>query len=175
MNYYDILNINRNANQKEIKRAYKYHLEHNPNKFVINEAYQVLSHPFTKQIYDDSLFIHNTLQNPHNIIELLDTFMNNIEIQIVELPSRFTKSIPSQYSSSPIIEEIIDNDISSSNTVINESHESMAPLQIENTKLNQNKWVINENGTSKVAILNDADLENIIKSTLTNIKYVNKW
>ncbi len=170
MNYYDILGINSSANQKEITRAYKYHLDHNPNKFIIHEAYQVLSHPFTRQIYDESLFIHNTLQNPHNIMKMLDTFMNNIKIQIFEFSPRCSKPMPSQYPSSPIIEEIVDDEVS----LLNKGEtKSKAPLQIENVNSIQNKWIINENGTSKVAILNDADLENIIKSTLTNIKYVN--
>jgi DnaJ-class molecular chaperone len=64
-NYYDILGLNKNANDDEIKRSYKkmavkWHPDKNPNnkeeaekKFKeISEAYQVLSDPEKKNIYD---------------------------------------------------------------------------------------------------------------------------
>lgn len=62
--YYELLGVDRNASEKEIKRAYrklalKYHPDHNPddkdaeNKFKeINEAYQVLSDPQKRARYD---------------------------------------------------------------------------------------------------------------------------
>lgn len=62
--YYDILGVNRNATQEEIKKAYRklarqYHPDLNPNnkeaeeKFKeISEAYQVLSDPEKRKIYD---------------------------------------------------------------------------------------------------------------------------
>ena len=64
MDYYQLLNINKNASASEIKKAYrglakKYHPDKNPNnkeaedKFKeINEAYQVLSDTEKKSIYD---------------------------------------------------------------------------------------------------------------------------
>ncbi len=64
-NYYDILEINKNANESEIKKAYKkmaikWHPDKNPDnkeeseqKFKeISEAYHVLSDPQKKEIYD---------------------------------------------------------------------------------------------------------------------------
>ncbi|MEA2020474.1 MAG: DnaJ C-terminal domain-containing protein [Patescibacteria group bacterium] len=62
-NYYDILGVSKNANQEEIKKAYrekakKYHpdaksSEKDEERFKkINEAYQVLSDPKKKQAYD---------------------------------------------------------------------------------------------------------------------------
>lgn len=62
--YYDVLGINRNADEKEIKRAYrklakKYHPDTNPGdkqaeqKFKeLTEAYNVLSDPEKKKMYD---------------------------------------------------------------------------------------------------------------------------
>lgn len=62
--YYDVLGINRSADEKEIKRAYrklakKYHPDTNPGdkqteqKFKeITEAYNVLSNPEKKKLYD---------------------------------------------------------------------------------------------------------------------------
>lgn len=61
--YYEILEIDRNADSKEIKKAYrklalKYHPDKNPSKEAeehfkkINEAYEVLSDPDKRQIYD---------------------------------------------------------------------------------------------------------------------------
>ncbi len=62
--YYQILGVPRNASEKEIKRAYrrlarKYHPDMNPNdkeaeeKFKdINEAYEVLSDPEKRKLYD---------------------------------------------------------------------------------------------------------------------------
>jgi len=61
MDYYSTLGINRNASQEEIKKAYKkMSMQHHPDrtggddsKFKeINEAYQNLSDPQKKQMYD---------------------------------------------------------------------------------------------------------------------------
>ena len=61
MDYYSTLGINRNANQDEIKKAYKkMSMQHHPDrtggddsKFKeINEAYQTLNDPQKKQMYD---------------------------------------------------------------------------------------------------------------------------
>lgn len=68
-NYYDILQVNRNASPEIIEKAYKtlakkYHpdlqIEENKKQSEeilkkINEAYEVLSNPEKKQIYDESL------------------------------------------------------------------------------------------------------------------------
>ena len=68
MNYYSILNIEKSSSQTEIKVAYKklcllFHPDkHFNNKIIIEQfnkiktAYEVLSSPFKKQIYDEEGF-----------------------------------------------------------------------------------------------------------------------
>lgn len=68
MNYYDILKINKNASHQEIKTSYKklikrYHPDLYPGNKIkaetitrnLNEAYEILSDPEKKRIYDLSL------------------------------------------------------------------------------------------------------------------------
>ena len=96
--YYKILGINRNASEKDIKRAYKklalkYHPDKNKNegaedKFKeIAEAYDVLSSKDKKKIYDqfgyEGLKQNNSggqpFRNPHDIFETFfgNNFSNN--------------------------------------------------------------------------------------------------
>ena len=64
--YYKVLQISKDASPDEIKKAYRrlahlYHPDKNPNtteKFKeISEAYQVLSDPSKRKLYDDSGFV----------------------------------------------------------------------------------------------------------------------
>ena len=68
-NYYSLLNVSHNASADEIKRSFrqlalKFHPDRNPDPTAeiifkeINEAYDVLSDPLKKQLYDQRL------QNP---------------------------------------------------------------------------------------------------------------
>lgn len=66
-NYYEILELNNNASQEDIKKAYRklsllHHPDKNGNSIVsinkiqnINEAYEVLSNPERKMMYDNEL------------------------------------------------------------------------------------------------------------------------
>jgi len=78
INYYDVLNINKNASQDEIKKAYyklalQYHPDKNKdknaeNKFKeIGEAYEVLSDENKRRNYDNNNLNINTFINPHDI------------------------------------------------------------------------------------------------------------
>jgi molecular chaperone DnaJ len=76
MNFYELLNITKNANAEEIKKAFRakaleYHPDKNPNdseaekKFKeINNAYEILSNQQKKEIYDQEAFGSYNGQSP---------------------------------------------------------------------------------------------------------------
>ena len=90
-NYYDILEININASPEIIEKAYKtlakkYHpdLQQEENKKqseeifkIINEAYEVLSNPEKKSMYDQNL--KNTYDDIQKQNEILKNKLNNIQ------------------------------------------------------------------------------------------------
>lgn len=66
MDYYKVLGISRDANNEQIKKAFKsMALKHHPDKTgnesdtfkIINEAYQILSDPKKKEMYDITLTV----------------------------------------------------------------------------------------------------------------------
>ena len=85
MDYYNILEVDKNASQAEIKKSYrtlslKYHpdkqKDNSDAKFKeINEAYQLLSNPQKRQFYD--LQNNNNSLNQENIFENLFKHMEN--------------------------------------------------------------------------------------------------
>jgi len=80
VDYYQVLGVRRNATDKEIKQAYRklamqYHPDRNPSmanwaneKFKeINEAYEVLSNPKKRTLYDAKLYTHiHVKQTPYS-------------------------------------------------------------------------------------------------------------
>ena len=81
-NYYEVLEINKNATHNEIKKAYrtlakKYHPDKNPlteEKFKeISKAYETLQDPITKQEYDESITEPNVFEYMKNISNLFNT------------------------------------------------------------------------------------------------------
>lgn len=95
-NYYDLLGINKNSSQEEIKKAYrKKALEHHPDKGgdadrfrEISEAYEVLSDPSKKDMYDRYGRVDNNAYQTHgfdmnDIFSQFDNFFgggrNNIK------------------------------------------------------------------------------------------------
>lgn len=72
-NYYEILEISPSASESVIKAAYKalvkkYHPDNDNQRNLeiicqINEAYECLSVPEKKKIYDDQLFASNSFSN----------------------------------------------------------------------------------------------------------------
>ncbi len=95
-NYYDILQINKNASPEIIEKAYKtlakkYHPDLQPEENKkqaeeilkdINEAYEVLSNPISKANYDNSLqenyISEEDYENLYNQNEVLKSKLNNI-------------------------------------------------------------------------------------------------
>ena len=89
MDYYSVLNIERNASEKDIKNAYrklsmKYHPDRNTNpdannKFQeINEAHQILSNENKRRQYDMGILDSNSDANIDNILSsLFGNFMGN--------------------------------------------------------------------------------------------------
>ena len=86
-NYYQILNVNKNDDQDKIKKAYrklqfKYHPDRGGNEemFIkINEAYDILSNPEKKNIYDNQ---NNEVNNQHMSVlnnDLFKKMFNNSE------------------------------------------------------------------------------------------------
>lgn len=106
-NYYDILNIGKNASQNEIKQQYKnlvmqWHPDKNINdkkiaeiKFKeITEAYNVLSNPNKKQDYDFSINNFN-YQSQNNVsFNQMDNFFNNFSYNVNNFKKFNTNSQP---------------------------------------------------------------------------------
>ncbi|OQX99144.1 MAG: hypothetical protein B6I24_03430 [Bacteroidetes bacterium 4572_128] len=88
-NYYYILGISKNANQKEIKNAYrklarKYHPDKNPNDIFfqkriqeLNEAYNILSKKKLKENYDFELICSDFKEKKNN--EIVKNYHKNIK------------------------------------------------------------------------------------------------
>lgn len=87
-NYYDVLGINKNSNSDEIKMAYrklakKYHPDVSKEKNAeskfkeIGEAYEILSDPNKKRIYDQFGHTNFDYQNVNNNFNSSDIFNNN--------------------------------------------------------------------------------------------------
>ena len=104
MDYYKILNVNKNATDEEIKKnyralSYKYHPDRNNNEDAgnkmkeINEAYETLKDPNKKQMYDlgggtnledllGNLFNKSRFKKTSNPIE--DLFNENISFHFMQ-------------------------------------------------------------------------------------------
>ncbi|ARF09710.1 hypothetical protein Indivirus_2_89 [Indivirus ILV1] len=128
MNYNDTIGAKLKKNEKTIKKACQVFSD-------IDQQFSKISTP---------LDIYNELCS---IMHLFDAMIQhpNIETHVIYQ----TMPLQENYPSSPIIEEIIDED----------------PKFI-------NDWIVNKIGNFQIGILNDAKLEDIIKSTLVNITYV---
>jgi len=115
-NYYDILEISKNASPEIIEKAYKtlvkkYHpdLQNNENKKdyeeilkKINEAYEILSEPQKKQAYDNSLqdsyISEEEFNNLYEQNKILKTELNNIKKSNINNSSNNTCNTNNNYS-----------------------------------------------------------------------------
>jgi DnaJ-class molecular chaperone len=87
-NYYEVLGVSKSASQEEIKRAFrglalKYHPDKcNDNEMfkTINEAYQVLSNPQKRAMYDMTTNFSNNFgtETDPNSAEMLARFINTL-------------------------------------------------------------------------------------------------
>lgn len=115
MDYYQILELEKKASEKDIKSAYKklaikYHPDKNKNdgeKFKkISEAYQVLSNKEKREKYDHGFHIeHSSFHSPN---ELFKDFFKDIPWEYIDLANSFLL----QFLESPECEltfKIIDN------------------------------------------------------------------
>ena len=83
--YYEVLNINKNATETDIKQAYRnlakvHHPDKGGNKETfqkIQEAYDVLSDPNKKMVYDNELNGFNNFPNFPNFPNFGNNFFNN--------------------------------------------------------------------------------------------------
>jgi curved DNA-binding protein CbpA len=81
--YYDLLEINKDASQDEIRKAYirlarMYHPDHNANPsdrhmILLNQVYEVLSNPSKKSEYDKRFTSETALDFTHNKEEPVKT------------------------------------------------------------------------------------------------------
>lgn len=100
MNYYKILNVNKNATEQEIKQSYrKLALKWHPDKNIenkelatkkfkeITEAYQILKDPQSRYNYDNEINQNIKFQNPDDVFKTFfgksRTEMFNQNYQIV--------------------------------------------------------------------------------------------
>ncbi len=100
MNYYEILEISRNASEEVIKNAYralvkKYHPDKNGNSIItdermrkINEAYEVLSDKEKRAIYDNELLFkeqeEKRLEEERLYHDIIDNNTHNIKEEYVD-------------------------------------------------------------------------------------------
>lgn len=89
-NYYELLEVSRNASSEVISKVFKYHIKKNhPDLFegkekeeaevrvkILNEAYEVLSNPEKRREYDDKLTEEERLKN-----SVKDEEINNLNIE----------------------------------------------------------------------------------------------
>ena len=93
MDYYDILELPRDANIDDVKKAYKklalkYHPDKNKDKDAaqkfnnISEAYQVLSDSHKKFDYDNRHINNIVLRNPFELFNELFMFADNLFMMV---------------------------------------------------------------------------------------------
>ena len=96
MNYYQILNVPKDATLKEINKNYKYlsnryHPDKNPNdKYseekmkLISEAHTILSDYDKRVLYDKTFNSNITINSTMGLLESFDTTFNNNLLQITD-------------------------------------------------------------------------------------------
>lgn len=157
---YKVLNVSKNASADDIKKSYKklalkYHPDKNKShdasdKFnEIREAYDILSDPVKRKMYDIEIASQNSLENRWrgSYTELvMKTFEDMNESLIINMFG----SVYPMYSNVIIIEEI-------------ESSDDMLSSSEEDGVFDMWETVVNEDGTVS-RILNEHDLERIVKN-----------
>ena len=159
MNYYDILEIEQSASEKDIKKAYrklalKYHPDKNINnkewaetKFKeISQAYQILSDPIKRKEYD--LLGNNFDSSNFDFIKpeaIFKMFFPNIGDNTIDILGKAMKGMVNDYKNNKSFKDIIKdnlpvNEVISSNiNVFYETFKKYKNKKEQNTESNNDK------------------------------------
>ena len=146
MNYYEILGLEKNCSQKDIKRAYiklaiKYHPDKggSEHKFKqISEAYHILSDNKRRLNYDNN-YILETYANSNDIFEEIIK-----KSDIIHQESMVNKYLFDDYE----LEDNLDDSVFFNNLNTPDNYSFMSSTVIKDGK-KYTKKIINENGVIK--------------------------
>jgi DnaJ-class molecular chaperone len=161
-NYYDILGIKYNSTTSAIKNAYKklamkYHPDKGGDQEMfkkISEAYEILSDPIKREIYDKGNISHN-LRGSNEFIDPMDLFNFTFNVSDPNNPfsSRLFTKTNNLFTSF------------SSNIPYNKNYTKQSSVVISNGKKIETITEINNNVKSETKIETDLNTGTVLKSS----------